>query len=147
MFLSNLVLCISSFNQQHCQLSINFASLCVILSCLVSFNYSTITLSLGPLILWSSILFIIISFDRPFQLQIISISFLFNVIFFNQPLVIRCKQDNINHTYLLLGLLLGEFFKNNKKKSSRNFLKYYYVKVYVKHFKIYMIFRSFEVYL
>lgn len=46
-----------SFNQQHCQLPINFASLCVILSCLASFNYFRITLSLGLLILWLFIQF------------------------------------------------------------------------------------------
>ncbi len=45
-----------------------------------------------------------------------------------------CKWDNMNHTYLLLG------FQNCSK-----FSLYYYVKVYVKDFKIYVIFKSFEV--
>jgi len=47
-----------------------------------------------------------------------------------------CKQDNMSHTYLLLG------FQNSLK-----FSLYYYVKVYVKDFKICVIFKSFEVYL
>ncbi len=57
-----------------------------------------------------------------------------------------------DHNYLLLGLLLGEHFlkyslKSFQKVLQLNFLIYYYVKVYVKDFKIYVIFKSFEVYL
>jgi hypothetical protein len=65
----------------------------------------------------------------------------------------RCKQGNMSRKCLLMGLLLGNIFKNiyilkSSKKIQINFLKKcYYVKVYVKDFKMYVIFKSFEVYL
>jgi hypothetical protein len=56
----------------------------------------------------------------------------------------------MNHAYVLLGLLLGEYFleyfKISFQKKIQNSL-YYYAKVYVKDFKIYVIFKSFEVHL
>jgi hypothetical protein len=67
---------------------------------------------------------------------------------------IGCKHDNMGHTCLHKGLLLGEyffkyFFKSLQKILQKylNFFLYYYVKVYVKDFKIYENFKTFEVYL
>jgi hypothetical protein len=55
----------------------------------------------------------------------------------------------MSYTYVLQGLLLGEYslkvFKNIFKLKKISL--YYYVKVYLKDFKIYVIFKSFEVYL
>lgn len=58
-----------------------------------------------------------------------------------------CQWDNTNHTYLLRGLLLGEYFHERPQKNLFKILKknlHYYVKVYEKKFKKYLIFKSFE---
>jgi hypothetical protein len=46
----------------------------------------------------------------------------------------------MNHTYLFKGLLLGEFFFLILIQKSLEFSFCYYVKVYVKDFKTYVIF-------
>jgi hypothetical protein len=60
----------------------------------------------------------------------------------------------MNYIHLLLGLFLEEYFLEYIfliiQKKLQNFFKislYYYVKVYIKYFKIYVIFKNFEVYL
>jgi hypothetical protein len=64
-----------------------------------------------------------------------------------------CKWDNMSRIRLLLGLFLVEYFKNILKKFfKKQFLiliifLYYYFNVYVKYFKIYVIVKSFEIYL
>jgi len=64
-----------------------------------------------------------------------------------------CKWDNISRTHLLLGLFLVEYFLEYSLKGFNKIFKFFYnlkninVKVYVKYFKIYLIVKSFEVYL
>jgi len=55
----------------------------------------------------------------------------------------------MSHTCMFLGEFFLEFKKKTifKKNFNFYFILYYYVKVYVKDFKIYLIFKSFEVYL
>jgi hypothetical protein len=59
----------------------------------------------------------------------------------------------MSHTHLPKGLLLGKKFKKNFPKSLQKKFKfkkknlYHYVKVCVKNFKIYVNFKSFEIYL
>jgi hypothetical protein len=66
---------------------------------------------------------------------------------------IRCKWDNMNHTQLLPRLLLREyffeyFFKVFQKKSIFLIkILYDYIKIYVKDFKISIIFLKIELYL
>jgi hypothetical protein len=65
-----------------------------------------------------------------------------------------CKQGNMSHICLFNGLFLGEYFLKQCLKSFQkkfqNFIKFSlccYVKVYVKYFKIYVIFKKIEIYL
>jgi hypothetical protein len=59
-----------------------------------------------------------------------------------------CKRDNMIHTSVLKGLLLGKYFFEYFLKILQNILQfffnysYYYIKVYVKDFKIYVIFKK-----
>jgi len=67
---------------------------------------------------------------------------------------VGCKKDNMSHTHLLRGLFLKEYSLEYSLKILQKYLQkylhfilFYCVKVYVRDFKIYVIFKSFEVYL
>jgi hypothetical protein len=62
--------------------------------------------------------------------------------------IVGCKWDNMGYTHLLLEEYSFIYILNILQKIHQFFLNlYYYVKVHVKDFKTYVIFKSFEVYL
>jgi len=71
---------------------------------------------------------------------------------FTHRIIFRWKHDNMNHMRLLKGLFLKEYFLKYILKSLPKILQIFlkkifilFVKVYAKCFKIYVIFKGFEI--